>query len=158
MNENNSHIDNENLSFLDGISKKNNFKTPAGYFEGLASKLEKDLEVQNSKSPKRGVVRNMIINLSIAASVIVGVFIFKPSPKTPEVEMLLGVEVSVDDFMEGIIEEPYDDVNFIAEIDEEESLEREITVLLATQGVDMSKISSDELQDVFEEDWDEYEF
>ena len=158
MNENNSHIDNENLSFLDGISKKNNFKTPAGYFEGLASKLEKDLEVQNSKSPKRGVVRNMIINLSIAAAVIIGVFIFKPSPKTPEVEVMLGVEVEVDDFMEGMLEEPYDDIDFIAEIDDEQFLEREITVLLSTQDAHMSKISSNELQDLFEEDWDEYEF
>ncbi len=161
MNENNSHIENEDLNFLNGISKKNNFKTPAGYFEGLASNLETKLEVKNSKSPKRGIVRNIVINLSIAAAVIIGVFIFKPSTNQIETPVFLGETVVVDDFMESMIDsDDFVEIDYVADMIPVESVETEVEILLAVTDVDYQEISSDDLYDVFESDWEEidYEF
>lgn len=160
MNKDNSHIENEDLNFLKGISKKNNFKTPAGYFEGLASKLETELEVENSKSPKRGIVRNIVINLSIAAAVIIGVFIFKPSTNQLELPAFLGEEVMVGDFMESMIEDDNVDIDYVAEITPLEPIEKEVEVLLADLKAEHDEFSADELVDVFESDWEEvdYEF
>lgn len=158
MNKNNSHIDEENLNFLNGISKKNNFKTPAGYFEELASNLETKLEVKNAKSPKKGVVRNIIINLSIAAAVLIGVFVFKPSTNQMELPEFLGEAVTVDDFMESMIDDPEANYDFIAEIDQDVSIEHEVAAMLSEQNMDPTSVTSDELLDVFEDDWDEYDY
>jgi hypothetical protein len=153
MNENNSHIDNENLNPLDHISKKNNFKIPAGYFEGLASKLENELEIKNSKSPKRSIVRTMIINVSIAAAVVVGVFIFRPSPKPIEPVQDLGEAVTVDDFMNSMIEEDLDSYS-IATVVVLDDVDHEIAALLDTEFSVSDDVTQDEILDYFEEDWD----
>lgn len=160
MNENNSHIENEDLNFLNGISKKNNFKTPAGYFEELAGNLETKLEVKNAKSPKRGIVRNIVINLSIAAAVIIGVFIFKPSTHQAETQEFLGETVTVDDFMESMIENDDLEIDYVADINPVQSVENEVEILLADVEIDYDEFSSDDLFDVFESDWEEedYEF
>jgi hypothetical protein len=158
MNENNSHIENED--FLNGISKKNNFKTPAGYFEELASNLETKLEVKNAKSPKRGIVRNIVINLSIAAAVIIGVFIFKPSTNQLKLPEFLGEEVTVVDFMESMLEDDFSEIDYVADINPVTSVENEVAILLADIEINHDEFSSDELLDVFENDWEEidYEF
>lgn len=158
MNKNDSHIDKEELNFLKGISKKNNFKTPAGYFEGLAGKLESELEVKNSKSPKRGIVRNIIVNLSIAAAVVIGVFIFKPSTNQITTEELVGEIVTVEDFMESMIESDYQEIDFVADISPVESLEGEVEMLLADVSTSNQEFSTDDLYDVFESDWEEEEY
>lgn len=63
------------------IPKRNNFKIPEGYFEELASLLETDLEIKD-ESPKRGILKVLAINISIAAAVLVGVFLFNPDQKS----------------------------------------------------------------------------
>ena len=160
MNENNSHIENEDLKFLNGISKKNNFKTPAGYFEELAGNLETKLEVKNSKSPKRGIIRNIVINLSIAAAVIISVIIFKPSTHQVKSPELLGETVAVEDFMESMIENDSQEFDYVADINPIQSVESEVTILLADLSDSDDNFSADELLDVFESDWEEidYEF
>jgi len=160
MNENNSHIENEDLNILKGVSKKNNFKTPAGYFEELAGNLETKLDVKNSKSPKRGIVRNIIINLSIAAAVIIGVVIFKPSTNQVKSPELLGETVAVDDVVESMIDNDNQEFDYVADISPIQSVESEITILLADVADGDDSFSSDELLDVFESDWEEidYEF
>jgi hypothetical protein len=160
MNENNSHIENEDLNFLNGISKKNNFKTPAGYFEELASNLETKLEVKNAKSPKRGIVRNIIVNLSIAAAVIIGVFIFKPSTNQLKLPEFLGEEVTIDEFMESMLESDFPEIDYVADISPVQSVENEVEALLADVEIKYDEFSSGELLDMFESDWEkiDYEF
>lgn len=103
MENNKDHISFEDLPR--SLPKQNNFKIPEGYFDQLASDLEGSLEIKN-RSLKKGTLRILVINVSIAAAVILGVFLFKPSyHPVGSIKVLAADEdVTVEDYLISMVD------------------------------------------------------
>lgn len=153
--------DQHNNSFENSssIPKQNNFKIPEGYFEKLASHLEGELDVKN-ESPKKGVLRVLVINISIAAAVVLGVFLFNPQRSESINEFTDLGEVSdeeaiyVEDYMLAMVESTEEwqplvqfDIEMM-EVSEEEIESIEMPVV--------EDITADDITDFFEDE-DYYE-
>jgi hypothetical protein len=126
MQNNNEHIEQEENGILNQIPKQNNFKTPSDYFENFSNKIENELHLKNKKSIKRKVLITMFVNLSIAAAVVLGVFIFKPS-SSKDIDRTKGMSVSITDFQDSFFEiDDFEDEIF----EDEENLKDEIANLV----------------------------
>lgn len=138
------------------IPKQNNFKIPEGYFDELAGRLEEKIEIQD-ESPKKGILRTMVINLSIAAAVVIGVFLFKPSSNEisfdPEIAHV-PVQVSVDEYMISMIDAteewtPMDETFLEMEVYSTEEIEatfQEIPSVEETMASDLIDFFNDETE------------
>lgn len=145
------------------IPKQNNFKIPEGYFDELASRLEDQLEInKDSDKPKNGVLRVLMINISIAAAVVLGVFLFNPEKGTKLSDQISKMEVEdpeaiyVEDYLISMVSDTeewqpleYYEIELLS-VSEEEVLEIEMPVV--------DEVTSGDLTDFFEEeDYDDYE-
>lgn len=128
MQKNNEHIEQEENGILNQIPKQNNFKIPSEYFENFSNKIENELHLKNKKSnkKKRKVLITMVVNLSIAAAVVLGIFIFKPS-SSMDIDRTQGMSVSISDFQDSFFEiDDFEDEIF----EDEENLKDEIANLV----------------------------
>ncbi len=151
MQNNNQHIEQEENGILNQIPKQNNFKIPSDYFENFSNKIENELHPKNKKSnkKKRKVLITMVVNLSIAAAVVLGVFIFKPSSKSSETTQ--SVSVNITDFQDGFIE--MDDIE-VSLFEVEENLEVEIASLIYEYEFNEIETYSDDIGFDFEDDFE----
>lgn len=149
---------NESFEMENSIPKKNNFKIPEGYFEELASRLEDELEIKND-SPKKGILRVMLINISVAAAVLIGVFLFNPTQKGLLLDEVAKMDfpatpVYVEDYMLSMIEstEEWEPLEYysieMTTYSEEEIEQEEIPVV--------EEVTSEDIIDLFEDE-DYYE-
>lgn len=149
---------NESFEMDNSIPKRNNFKIPEGYFEELASRLEDELEIKND-SPKKGILRVMLINISVAAAVLVGVFLFNPEQKGLLMDEVAKVDIPstpiyVEDYMLSMVEstEEWDPLEYysieMTSYTEEEIEEIEMPVV--------EDVTSGDIIDLFEDE-DYYE-
>lgn len=154
QNKHNHSFENDNT-----IPKQNNFKIPEGYFEQLSSRMENELEIKN-ESPKKGILRVLAINISIAAAVVLGVFLFNPEKKDTIAEYVVVVgdgsdPVLVEDYMISMVDatEDWSPLDYypvvLTEFSEEEVEAIEMPVI--------DEVTSEDLTDFFEDE-DEYEF
>lgn len=156
MEKTSPHNDDLNDDF--SFSKQNNFNIPEGYFDQLGAKLEKELRIENL-SPKKGVVRMLIINVSIAAAVIIGVFLFNPEKKSVVIDQLpLAsmeiVSITVDELMISMVESteewsPLDNYSIELTTYSEEEIE-------AVEIPFVDEVNASDITDLFEDD-DYYE-
>lgn len=151
MQNNNEHIEHEENGILNQIPKQNNFKIPSDYFENFSNKIENELHPKNKKSnkKKRKVLITMVVNLSIAAAVVLGVFIFKPSSKSSETTQ--SVSVNITDFQDSFFE--MDDFE-ISLFEVEENLENEIASLIYEYEFNEIETYSDDISFDFEDDFE----
>lgn len=151
MQNNNEHIEHEENGILNQIPKQNNFKIPSDYFENFSNKIENELHPKNKKSnkKKRKVLITMVVNLSIAAAVVLGVFIFKPSSKSSETTQ--SVSVNITDFQDSFFE--MDDFE-ISLFEVEENLENEIASLIYEYEFNEIETYSDDIGFDFEDDFE----
>ncbi|CAG5087629.1 hypothetical protein [Parvicella tangerina] len=156
QNQHNNSFEKDN-----SIPKQNNFKIPEGYFEKLASQMEEELEIKN-ESPKKGVLRILAINISIAAAVVLGVFLFNPQKSIRLEEEVANIVIDVQDD-DAIYVEEY--MLAMVESTEEwqplESFEIEVSLVSEeeVEAVDMpvvEEVTADDITDFFEDE-DYYE-
>jgi ribonucleotide reductase alpha subunit len=156
METNNPH--NDLFEKNNSIPKQNNFKMPEGYFEGLAGRLEEELEIKNESS-KKGILRVLAINVSIAAAVVLGVFLFNPDQKEELFNEVAKIEVGseevmVEDYMISMVDatEEWDPLEYY-DIEVTTYSEEEIE---AVEMPTVEEVTTDDITDFFEDE-DYYE-
>ncbi len=153
MPNNNEHIEQEEKGMLNKIPKQNNFKIPSNYFENLSEKIEYELHLnQNTKTnkTKKKAIFTMVVNLSIAAAVVLGVFIFKPSASKND-DVKTSVIINVSEFQDSFIS--MDDLD-IAFFEFDENLEAEVATLLYEYEFEEIDTYSDDISIEFDDDFE----
>lgn len=156
---------NDSFEKKNSIPKQNNFRIPEGYFDELASRLEGELEIKN-ESPKKGILRVLAINVSIAAAVVLGVFLFNPQKEEGLVYEIANQDqtsetedqdaIYVEDYMISMVEstEEWEPLEYY-EIEQVSVSEEDVEV--ADIPV-VEEITSEDITDFFEdEDYYDYE-
>ena len=158
---------NDSFERNNSIPKQNNFRIPEGYFDELASRLEGELEIKN-ESPKKGILRVLVINVSIAAAVILGVFLFNPQKKANLSDQIASMEIEiedpdaiyVEDYMISMVEstEEWEPLVYY-EIEQVSVSEEEVE---AVEMPVVEEVTTEDITDLFEDEdyyeYDDYEF
>ncbi len=159
METNNTH--NDSFDGKSPIPKQNNFKIPEGYFEELTAQMEQELSIKDEPR-KKGTLRVMVLNISIAAAVVLGVFLFNPQKEggfvtaSSELEITADADaIYVEDYLISMVEstENWQPLMYF-EVDLTEVSAKEIE---AIEMPVVDAVTSDDLTDFFEDE-DYYEF